>query len=82
MGADTNEGKTSFLFPVSVSWRVSAQKLVYKNRETRISVLPIWIHTDNNFLVPGDPIFLSMSIIIAEKNASIIALWDSSVSVA
>ena len=38
---DTNEEKTSFLFLVLVSIRVSAQKLVYKNRETRISMLPI-----------------------------------------
>ena len=38
----------TFLFLVLVSIRVSAQKLVYKNRETRISMLPIWIHTDNN----------------------------------
>ena len=38
---DTNEEKTSFLFLVLVSTRVSAQKLVYKNRETRISMLPI-----------------------------------------
>ena len=38
---DTNEEKTSFLCLVLVSILVSAQKLVFKNRENRISMLPI-----------------------------------------
>ena len=34
------------MFLISVSPPVSAQKLVYRNQETRISMLPIWKHTD------------------------------------
>ena len=36
------------MFFVLVSIQESAQKLVYKNRETRISMLRISIHTNNN----------------------------------